>query len=50
LCIQQRTGHAVHGIGCRPARELMREISDLLWAVGHSFLFFSAAVGYDFSE
>jgi hypothetical protein len=40
LSIQQRTGHAVHGIGRGTAGQLMREIRELVRAVGHRLSFF----------
>jgi hypothetical protein len=40
LSIQQRTGHAVHGIGRGTAGELMREIRELVRAVAHLVSFF----------
>jgi hypothetical protein len=40
LSIQQRTSHAVHGIGRGTAGELMREIRELVRAIAHLVSFF----------
>ncbi len=35
LRIQQRTGHAIHRIGCGAAGQLVSKVSELVRAVGH---------------